>query len=135
MTRLDVWDRQPKRPHIFLELRDFIPLLPKRARQSLWQITAFEWPDAYPHFEVVGCEHMYQLEESRDRIGFPQLAGMAVEVGQVIWGSFKAFDNDWELPWLVLSAVDSTFWRVATEDESLLAAVRHGFEDVRATVP
>jgi hypothetical protein len=124
MNAIEIWDRK-------IELRDFLPLLSGRAQASQWQVTAYDEPGVYPYFEVVECERLWELEESGARFSYEELEVMAQQVLQVIWGCFKAFDQDQLSPWLLLTAVDSTFWSVDTDDLAVRKAVFGRFKDVR----
>jgi hypothetical protein len=47
---------------------------------------------------------------------------------QVIDGEFKAFDQE-ELPWVVLKAVDSSWWEVIAQDTEVIKAIQKNFSN------
>jgi len=49
---------------------------------------------------------------------------------QVIDGEFDAFDDDQNKPWVIVRAIDSSFWEVESSDANVLAAVRGCFHRV-----
>lgn len=49
---------------------------------------------------------------------------------QVIDGEFEGFELDGEPPWVVVRAVDSSWWEVHAERPEVLAAVRAWFHSV-----
>lgn len=48
---------------------------------------------------------------------------------QVIDGEFRAFEAGGE-PWVILRAVDSSWWEVVSEDRAALSAIRDQFRNV-----
>jgi hypothetical protein len=64
------------------------------------------------------------------------LAEYAYTTDQVIWGQFVATHPEQTDAWLVIRAIDSTFYEVTTSDDVILAKIRSTYNDVRtATGP
>ena len=59
------------------------------------------------------------------------LSKAAHEAYQVIWGEFTATLPKQTDAWVVIRAIDSTFYEVTSSDETALSAVRTAFKDVR----
>jgi hypothetical protein len=56
----------------------------------------------------------------------------AREILQVIDGEFEAVQpGDLSPPWLILRAVDSSWWEVYSDDPDVEAAFRRAFHDIR----
>ena len=133
-------DVGPKRERgIFHFLRDLIESAPKRMRGSFWRVDAFREPSGDYEFDVTGNrlgERLEHLKRSGERFGFEALLSLAEEDGQIIWASFFGYDApDADDPWIVMSAVDSSFWRFDTNDVSVRNWVRSTFSNVRIGQP
>ena len=60
-----------------------------------------------------------------------ELAGFAAQVAQVIDGEFSAILPGETEPWLVIRAVDSSWWEVFSANGRVFDALRLRFTDVR----
>lgn len=58
------------------------------------------------------------------------LIRMANNVSQIIDGKFTAFESGCSDPWVIVEAVDSSFYTVRSNDTSVLAKIRTAFRDV-----
>ncbi|GLR87622.1 hypothetical protein [Bradyrhizobium iriomotense] len=69
--------------------------------------------------------------------GFPTngtvLLGAAREAWQVIWGRFTATLPGQSDAWVIIRAIDSTFYEVTSSDEAVLNIIRSTYKDVRVT--
>ena len=52
------------------------------------------------------------------------------QLSQVIGGEFVATDPGCELPWVIVRAVDSSWWEVVSDDAEVLEVIRKRFRDV-----
>jgi hypothetical protein len=131
MKHLDIWDRRG--PNVFLSLSDIVPLLNARSRASIWEVDDFIEPDGERYFETVADGHdlVREAAATHARFTFTDLEQMGGCIRQIIWGRFKAFNDGSDQPWLILSAVDSTFWRVETADLPTRQLMLKHFKDVR----
>lgn len=59
-----------------------------------------------------------------------ELLAAAARILQVIDAEFAAFDLDSIEPWVIVRAVDSSFWEVESDDPDVLDAVRASFKNV-----
>jgi hypothetical protein len=66
------------------------------------------------------------------RISGEQLLAFAAGLTQVIDGTFEGFDLGATAPWVVITAVDSSWWEVRSSDDAALAAIRERFRATRA---
>lgn len=61
-----------------------------------------------------------------------ELAVLAKETDQVIWGAFTgSLYGTRGAPWVAIRFIDSTFCEVETSDEAVLDTIRSSFRDVR----
>ncbi|RYF21659.1 MAG: hypothetical protein EOO77_05625 [Oxalobacteraceae bacterium] len=112
------------------DLRDVLRVLAPRSFAAKWTIKA---PDTWS-FEATGAggERLEELAEMLAQIDGSELAAIADATVQVIWGDFVgALSDDSTQPWLIIRAVDSSFFEIETSDESALAAIKSAFKDVR----
>ena len=89
--------------------------------------------DGERYFETVADGHdlVREAAATHARFTFTDLEQMGRCIRQIIWGRFKAFNDGSDQPWLILSAVDSTFWRVETADLPTRQLMLKHFKDVR----
>lgn len=138
MKHLDIRDRsQRSTSGVFLFLPEILPALTDRSRASEWEVGDFVEADGKLFFETTSLGHdpVQEAAKRHARFSFADLEAMGKSVEQVIWASFKAFDPGASEPWLVLSAVDSFFWRVDTSDLPTRQAILARFKDVRIGEP
>jgi hypothetical protein len=64
-----------------------------------------------------------------DLIDGTRMLVAAQQLHQVIDGHFEAFENE-STPWVVVRAVDSSWWEVLSDDQAVLDAVRSRFKVV-----
>ena len=119
----------------FLRLSDLLPILPVRAATTTWAIEDFVEPDGERYFDWiadVGHNRLAAAVDGGERLSTAQLLAVALDTRQVVWGSFKGYDASGGVePWIVLSAVDSSFWEVVTDDLETRRRIRTTFKDVR----
>lgn len=54
------------------------------------------------------------------------------QIRQVINGRFEGIlEGSHDTPWVILRAVDSSWWEVYSDDPAVEAGIRHSFRDVR----
>lgn len=112
------------------DLPQILAMLNPLKPDALWQVRSVEDGD-YRYFDAhgSGAEQLEALEQSGDLTSGKMLAEMAKDLDQVIWGQFVAQSG--EVQWLVLRAIDSTFFEITTADERVLRLMSDRFEDVR----
>jgi hypothetical protein len=133
MKTLRIHDLTPNGGLAF-DLRDLLALLKPQSLQADWVIfpvksdaSGYEW------FEATG-EHGDTLEKLANearRLSGSQLARIAKNTHQVIWGQFSGLYAGTDDPWVTIQAIDSTFYEVITSDEAVLKTIRSTFRDVR----
>ena len=133
MKWLDVY--APQGRGAFLCLQELLDTSPKRMHTSFWRVGEYVEEDHKSEFDCTGdrlVERLEALKLSGNRICFEELLSLANEEGQIIWASFFGYDDrSNDKPWIVLSAVDSSFWRFDTDDMSVRKWVRSSFDQVR----
>lgn len=139
MTILEIHDKKPAAgsalgSFLCFDLRHLLDLLLPQSLQSDWIITSVKFPNPeHTYFEATGLggEQLEKFAESNSRISGPELANFAAKTHQVIWGEFRGYFPKDTAPWVVIRAVDSSFYEVSTEDCSVLDRLRAAFKDVR----
>jgi len=64
------------------------------------------------------------------------LSKLGREIRQVIWGEFTGMSPSSTDPWIVIRAIDSSFYEVTTQDEEVIAMIAARYKDVGiAAVP
>ena len=108
------------------DLAQVLASLGPRARTSSWSCHDL-W------FVTCDEQDVPELEQESDASQFlsgEDLLAATERLLQVIDGEFAAFDGDESVPWVILRAVDSTFWEVESTEPGVLEAVSASFKDV-----
>jgi hypothetical protein len=110
-----------------VDLRDVLAALGQRAAKSDWRVRDVWATDAdndsrsaavlanFDGSQVVSGEHLREL---------------AADVIQVIDGVFSGFEPGATEPWVIIEAVDSSFYLVRSDDPSVLDTIRKAFQRV-----
>jgi hypothetical protein len=122
MNGVMIKDLESERRVLAVDLRHVLSALGARALASEWRVREV-WAegDAKPDLEAF---------DGSELISGQRLVALAQNVSQIIDGEFRAFESGQRLPWVVVEAVDSTYYAVRSEDPSVLAPVRSAFHDV-----
>jgi hypothetical protein len=137
MTTLRIYDLRDGRV-LALDLRDLIDLLAPRSLESSWTVSpvSVEYPTlgrTFDQFMVTGQggDQLESLAASGSLVSGQILAEYAHATHQLIWGQFVATHPEQTDAWVVIRAIDSTFYEVTTSDDMVLAKVRSAYKDVR----
>jgi hypothetical protein len=120
--------------YLDFDLRDLLAILSPRSQESEWVVCPVQFFKSKEDvFEATGegGEELEILAEAKSRVNGDNLAAIAAKTRQVIWGQFIAYLGKKGEPWLMLSAIDSTFWEIITEDALVLEKIKRSFKDVR----
>jgi hypothetical protein len=139
MTTLRIYD---SRDHVLaLDLRDLITLLAPRSLEASWTVSpvSLEYPQlgrSIEEFMVTGAsspgeDKLELLAASGSFVSGQALSEAALEARQVIWGQFVATLTNDSSAWVVIRAIDSTFYEVTSVDEVVLNAIQSAYRDVR----
>ncbi|MCV9961560.1 hypothetical protein OIU34_06565 [Pararhizobium sp. BT-229] len=115
------------------DLRDFLKVLAPRSLKASWTVSAVDaghhqWFDA----TGPGGEILEAMEEAKERVSGYTLAKAARDTLQVISGEFSAsLPQDLDRTWVIVRAIDSTFYEITTSDEEVIRRVQSTFKDVR----
>jgi hypothetical protein len=122
MKAVKIQDMEPERRVLAVDLRHVLLALGQRARASTWRAR-----DVWATGEATSA--IESLDEKQTIPG-TRLLELAENVVQIIDGVFSAFDPDSAGPWVIIEAVDSTFYAVHSDDETVLDSIRHAFHEV-----
>lgn len=92
-----------------VDLRHILEALGEKAVKCRWRVEGVE---AIGH----KATELQELSDRRATLTGDALVRLANEVSQVVDGTFSAFENDADTPWLVVSAVDSSAYDVTSPD-------------------
>jgi hypothetical protein len=139
-TTLRIYDLRDGRV-LALDLRDLIDLLAPRSLEASWTVSPVnvEYPTlgrSIDQFEMTGPgrsgeDQLELFAASGSSISGLMLAEYAHATSQVIWGQFVATLPEQTDAWVVIRAIDSTFYEVTTSDDMVLAKIRSAYKDVR----
>ena len=131
MTTSRIYDLQRSNV-LAVDLRHVLKALGPRTAKAFWQaseVTSFSEP-----LFATGkkADELELLSVSTDRIDGAALHDLAENVTQVIWGEFRAYDELADMkPWVIVRAIDSTFYEVISSDPAVHDALKRAFRDVR----
>lgn len=115
------------------DLRHILAALGTQAIEYSWMVSGVAAYDAA--FDATGEQagRLDELATSGRRIRGDRLRDLANGTQQVIWGEFQAYaDASATVPVLIVRAIDSSFYEVATNDPYVLQNLRATFRDVRS---
>ncbi len=138
MTTLRIYDRID---HILaLDLRHLIELLKPQSLIASWTISAVEMTDQSfgDYLENVdatgdGGARLDELALNRLPVEGTVIAQIANDTKQVIWGKFTASLHGQD-DWVIIQAIDSSFYEITTDDAKVLNKVKATYNDVRTAV-
>jgi hypothetical protein len=140
MTTLRIYDYRDNGA-LALDLRDLIDLLAPRSLRANWTVApvTLNDPKLGPVDEFMmtgprdpGEDQLELLAASGVSVTGAKLAEAARAAFQVIWGQFTATLPEQSDAWVVIRAIDSTFYEVTSSDQFVLSAIRSTYKDVRA---
>jgi hypothetical protein len=105
------------------DLPDVLKALGPRASSSEWAIDRLHYISRDEKNVAA-----FQAGEGVRTLGAELLSGIS-NLLQVIDGEFRAFEAGRE-PWVTVRAVDSSWWEVESEDDTVLSAIRERFPNV-----
>jgi hypothetical protein len=117
------------------DLADILEALGQRALDTCWTVNSVVDPQRKIDERIMatgpGADDLERLEDTGRRLGGAELLAIARATCQVIWGEFRGFrsDDDPE-PWIVVTAFDSSWFDVSTENDDPLQRLRQRFKDV-----
>ncbi len=122
-----------ERGALTFDLSDLLLLLKPSSMKATWMVSSVKSSDpSQTWFEAVGdgAEQLEGLADTGVRISGAELAILAANTRQVIWGQFTAFLADRD-EWVTVRAIDSTFYEITTSDKTVLNAIEAAFDDAR----
>ncbi|TCQ73829.1 hypothetical protein EDF68_11720 [Ochrobactrum sp. BH3] len=133
MTTLRVYDCESRA--LTVDLIDMLRLFAPHSLQTNWIVSPVkslesgrEWFEATGE----GGEQLELLAEDNVRLSGTELAALAEITVQVIWGEFTGTKlTQPDEAWVVVRAIDSTFYEVVTDDETVLNKIKSTYNDVR----
>lgn len=128
MAKLSVHDLT--RNTLAFDLRDLVRVLAPASLAAMWTIKA---PEEVA-FEATGAGglRLAELAEVSARITGQELQNIANATTQVIWGNFiGVLPDEPDRTWLVIRAIDSSFYEIETADTAAVEKVKSHFTDVR----
>lgn len=110
--------------HLAFDLKELLDAVGASALSSEWKCSIAEL------ISIESVESLESAYENAPRISGPKIRDLAAQTRQVIDGTFEAYRSEEYRPWLILRAVDSTYWEVLSDDPAVLASVRKAFREV-----
>ena len=133
MARLRIYDL--KEHILFPDLKDLLRLLAPGSLQATWTISTVKSSEpGHEWFEATGegRDELETLAQENARISGADFAALAEKTHQIIWGEFiGSKPTQPEELWVIIRAIDSTFYEIETDDDALLKKISAHYKDVR----
>lgn len=133
MTTLRIYDL--KQHVLALDLRDLLWLLAPGSFEANWIVsTVKSSKPGHEWFEATGKggEKLEELAQHDARLSGSELAALAENTRQVIWGEFVGSGpTQSDKTWVTIRAIDSTFYEIDTDDETVLRKIGSAYKDIR----
>ncbi len=113
-----------KRGVLSVDLAPIMETVGERALRSRWRVTGVETTGGET------AEDLYRVCDNGAVVTGDRLLELARGLWQIIEGIFEAYDNDLDVPWLMVRAVDSCWWGVVTDDLVALAKLKRVFREI-----
>jgi len=126
MKRLAIFD---KSGNAVIDLKRILNVIAPLAPDSTWRIGDYVEDDGSRWLEFADDGSMERrFADASLGLTTHDLVVLAETMPQAIWASFAGFHLVQPAePWILLSAIDSHFWRVETDDREIERAVWTGF--------
>lgn len=133
MATLRIYDL--KQHVLALDLRDLLRLLGPGSFEANWVVsTVKSSKPGHEWFEATGegGEQLEALARHNAQLSGSELAVLAENTRQVIWGEFVGSEpTQSDKAWVTIRAIDSTFYEIDTVDEAVLSKINSIYKDVR----
>jgi hypothetical protein len=110
--------------YLAFDLRDILTALGPRVGKSQWRC------DVEECISIEGIEYLEEKYNVSTPIPGKTLIELANITRRMIDGTFQAFDSNADLPWVIIEAIDSSYWEVRTDDQAALESLRKKFHDI-----
>ena len=122
MKAVKIRDMQPGRRMLAVDLRHVLDALGARVSASSWRVRdVWALGDAAPELEAL---------DEQQAVSGARLRELAQGVYQVIDGVFSGSDPGTSSRWVVVQALDSSYYVVHSDESAVLDTIRHAFHDV-----
>jgi hypothetical protein len=115
----------PKAGALTFDLADVLHALGPKVVSSRWRCSNL-W---YVSANQQDIEVLERASAQGELVGGSDLLHAAARLSQVIDGQFEGVIDERD-PWVILRAVDSSWWEVLSDEQSVLDAVRARFQSV-----
>jgi hypothetical protein len=128
MTTLKIHDVDPA-GYLAFGLKDILALLRPGSDSAEWEID-----HADEEFWAAGedVREIEALAGSGKQVSGEALRSLVDSLHQVIWGEFRAFDGSASSPWVIVRAIDSSYFEIETDDDVVVDLVRRHFNNVQS---
>ena len=109
------------------DLRDILQTIGHAALESRWRMRDVE---ASAGHTMEAADELQRLSDEKADVLGRELIHLARHVDQVVEGHFRGTEKGAQQPWIVINAVDSTFFEVITPREEVVTKLRNRFKDI-----
>lgn len=130
MQALKIFDTEDG--FLAFDLRHVLAALECHVTECYWEVGGVASYDEPVFATGAKAEQLQELAISGKRISGTELRDLADGVHQIIWGEFRAYEDQFaSAPLLIVRAVDSSFYEVVSNDPVVQDSLREAFRDVR----
>jgi hypothetical protein len=124
MHTIKIRDLVPGGGYLAFDLRHVLEALGEPALESSWRIEGL-WAT-----DDTEAKQLESLADRHQRVSGRALKDAADNVVQVIDGRFTAFALGQDEPWVIVEAIDSSYYTVRSREQAILETIRDRFRDV-----
>jgi hypothetical protein len=105
------------------DLKEIFSAIGEPVRVSTWRCHNVECTGE-------NAQRLYEVSEKGESVSGKELVQIVAGIFQTIDGEFEAYRDGKEDPWLVVNAVDSSWFEVLSVDSAVLERIRSSFQHV-----
>lgn len=123
MKGITIQDNNEGEGFLNFDLIDILKIIGERAIKSNWLCK---------HVECQGemADVLHTISDSQEIISGKKLVEIASGIMQIIDGMFLAFNNEKNKPWLIISAIDSSYFDVEVDDIVIMEKLTNRFHKI-----
>ena len=116
-----------ERGFLAVDLQHILDLFAERTVQSRWRASDV-WATGQETGEA--AQELEALSDGQTFIAGEHLSRLAHRLVQVIDGEFSGFERSSDSPWIIIRAVDSSFYEVFSTEPAVLDTILSSFQKV-----
>lgn len=124
-----IWIQDSEHGHLSFDIKDVLEVIGQHALEAFWTAGPVEAHNESLDAFGTNEAHLETLARSGRRVSGYELRQIAEGIRQTIWGQFNGYENETAVtPWIIVIAVDSTWFEVHSTDPAVLNSLKATFK-------